>query len=334
MPAWPISYQNIAADLVAGVYNDAGQMAGSVYTQAQGSVSKVYVKRAIGDTRQSVYLGRADDPATDQKITAIKAASQRAKQRRKDLRVLAGQGLLATPTLSGQVIDTIAQHGLFQRGAILIGTLAYQCYPLLLGATLPSTMMATDDADLAAANLSLDAADGSDMETILRFADKSFAGVPGLSSKNPPWKFMAANKYLVELLTPARGRNDPQPLELAGLKAGATTLQHLAWLIDNSVPACLPYATGVAVQVPRPERYAVHKLIISQKRDDRIKARKDLLQAEALVAALEERLPGTLGDELEDAAAQGAGWRKPMMASIKAIWPDWKDRPEFEVLLD
>lgn len=334
MAAWPIAYQNIAADLVAGVHNDAGQMSGSIYEQEQGSVTKTYVKRAIGATRQSVYLGRADDADTARKIDAVKAASKRARQRRKDLRVLAGQGLLATPAFSGRVVDAIAQHGLFQRGAILIGTLAYQCYPLLLGATLPSTMMATDDADLATANLSLDAEDGSDMQSILRFADKTFAGVPGLSGKDTPWKFMADNKYLVELLTPARTREDAPPLELSGLKAGATTLQHLAWLIDNSVPACLPFSTGVAVLVPRPERYAVHKLIISQKRQDRIKARKDLLQAEALVAALEERLPGTLGDELEDAASQGAGWRKPLMASIKTIWPDWKDRPEFEVLWD
>jgi len=57
---------------------------------------------------------------------------------------------------------------------------------------------------------------------------------------------------------------------------------------------------AVLVRVPVPERYAIHKLIVSQLRTNTGgKSEKDLLQAATLFDAVADRFPGAI----EDAAA-------------------------------
>ena len=153
-------------------------------------------------------------------------------------------------------------------------------------------------ADLATASLAISSIDANDtMETILRRADATFAAVPGLDPKSLPSHFRSANGFVVDLLTPQLRRTDPNPLPLEKLKAGAAPLQHLRWLIDSPIPAAALFGSGVPVMVPTPARFAVHKLIVAQKRThDRGKRGKDLLQAEALIEALRTIDPWGLAD--------------------------------------
>ena len=60
------------------------------------------------------------------------------------------------------------------------------------------------------------------------------------------------------------------------------------------------------VRVPLPERYAVHKLMVSQLRTDRGgKSEKDLFQAAVLLAVLGEKHPGAIADALRRVTAAG-----------------------------
>ena len=96
-------------------------------------------------------------------------------------------------------------------------------------------------------------------------------------------------------------------MPLPALAAGVTLLQHLAWLIEAPMDAAVLYRAGIAVRVPQPARFAVHKLILAQKRGgDTSKRAKDLKHADALIAALKASDPFALSDALEDACAQGA----------------------------
>ncbi|WP_189437883.1 GSU2403 family nucleotidyltransferase fold protein [Pseudovibrio japonicus] len=330
----PLAYQNLAADYIQKTHDDSRALRGSVYQQAKGNVENVFVKMPVGAGRKSLYVGPALQSETQAKVEQIKQASERARARRKDLSVLNKVGILSTHSYAGRVMDAMAYHGLFRNGAILVGTLAYQCYPLLLGCTLPSTQLATDDADLVAASLAIKADEGIDMLSILKDADPSFEPIPELDGRAKPSRFRSRIGFVVDLLTPTRKRGEKQPLALQGLDAGAMSLQYLAWLIDGSVPAALPFGAGIAVYVPRPERYAVHKLIISQKRaHTATKVTKDLAQAKALIEVIERTRPGLIGDELLDAQSQGKqGWSEPIVKAMKALWPDgsWQERPEFE----
>ena len=213
---------------------------------------------------------------------------------------------------------------LFRNGGVLVGTLAYQCYALTLGYVLPAAVLATDDADLAAAQVALKADTGLDMLSILKDADPSFGMLTGLDAKAPPARFRAANGYVVDLVTPTRHRDEKQPVRLKELGAGEMNLQYLAWLIENAIPGLLPWGSGVPVSISRPERFAVHKLILAQKRGhDQAKVQKDLAQAKALIEAIEESRPGQVEDALEEACGQGKkGCRDPIARSIKQLWPD------------
>jgi hypothetical protein len=73
--------------------------------------------------------------------------------------------------------------------------------------------------------------------------------------------------------------------------------------------------------VPQPARYAMHKLIIAQKRaSDAAKRRKDLLQAHALVEAMLQEDPYAVSDAIADARSRGAaGWAQPIQRSLTEL---------------
>jgi hypothetical protein len=98
-------------------------------------------------------------------------------------------------------------------------------------------------------------------------------------------------------------------------------VQYLDWLIDTPSPAVALHAAGVLVQVPRPARYAVHKLILAQEGGRSVaKRQKDLLQAKSLFEALNATDPFALQDALEDAKGRATkGWRRPIERSLREL---------------
>jgi hypothetical protein len=181
----------------------------------------------------------------------------------------------------------------------------------------------TQDADLATASLAISADDGSEtLHTILKRANPTFAPLPGLKPQAPPSHFRSASGFVVDLLTPQRTRNDPNPVPLKGLAAGAAPLQHLRWLMENPVLAVALHGPGVPVRVPAPARYAAHKLIVAQKRSgaDIAKRPKDLAQAKGLIEALLRSDPWSIKDAIEDAGSQGKqGWARLIDQSMKEL---------------
>ena len=115
---------------------------------------------------------------------------------------------------------------------------------------------------------------------------------------------------MVDIVAQQRSRRDASPLPIKRAGAGATPLQFIRWLIADAVDAVALHGNGVPVTIPQPARFAVHKLILAQERqaNQRTKRRKDLMQAEALIAALRETDPYALGDAFDAARAEGRGW--------------------------
>lgn len=195
-------------------------------------------------------------------------------------------------------------------------------YEPLVGHRLPVPTLMTGDRDLATASLALTAEPPETMETILRRADDSFTSIPQLDPRAPPSRFRNKEGFLVDLIAPTRSRSDKNPVPLPALDAGAAPLQHLAWLIEDPVPAVVLWGAGILVNVPQPARFAVHKLILAQRRDpaNRMKRTKDLDQAKAIMTALETHDRYALEDALADARDRGRdGWAKPIDRSLKEI---------------
>ncbi|MFZ2099278.1 MAG: GSU2403 family nucleotidyltransferase fold protein, partial [Oricola sp.] len=268
-----------------------------------------------------VFIGRADEPETMARVAAIRAENERAKARRKTISALKAGGVPAPSSQLGAVLDAFDDAGLLLK-MVLVGTAAYQCYAPLTGHHLPALHLMTQDADFATLSLTIEAdEEGEDLETILKRADASFASVPGLDRKSLPSHFRSASGLMVDLLTPQLRRDDANPMPLQKLKAGATPLQYLKWLITDPAHAAVLFSAGVPVLVPQPARYAIHKLIVAQKRTaDRPKRDKDLAQASALIAVLHRTDPYALEDARDAAFAEGKdGWETPIRRSLSEI---------------
>jgi hypothetical protein len=74
--------------------------------------------------------------------------------------------------------------------------------------------------------------------------------------------------------------------------------------------------------VPAPERYAVHKLILSRRRRAAdAKASKDSRQAEVLLQILLQKRPHELKRALEEARARDPSWRELLEGGIAQLPP-------------
>jgi hypothetical protein len=312
--------QTLFAELAQQV--ETAPLAGSVYRRSTEGAQYLYAKVPVGTTRIDLFVGKSGDPEAEARAASLQNGVALAAQRRRLVSMLRREGLAGPDRRMGAVLDALAYAGLFQAGAVMVGTGAYLVSEALVGSRLPSPTLMTGDLDPATASLALTARPPERFETILRRADATFEGVPQLKSKAPPSRFRSAGGYLVDLVAPTRSRNDVNPVVLEQLGAGAAPLHHLAWLIEAPLRTVALWGAGVLVNTPQPARFAVHKLILAQRREasGRVKRTKDLAQAKALIEVLRENDPFALEDALADARAKGIkGWRIPIARSLQEI---------------
>jgi len=188
----------------------------------------------------------------------------------------------------------------------------------------------TDDIDIASLKR-LSLALGDTVEDTLSevFSHLKFTPVPSLDGRKV-WRWKQTDRgTLVEFLTPSFEENEGIR-DLPALGVSAQSLHHLNFLIAEPIRVPLLYRSGMLVQIPRPERFAIHKLIVADRRKadpDRLKARKDRAQAEMLIEILCEERPADLVEAYETALAQGPAWRKRISESLK-LMPQTRTRLE------
>lgn len=312
------SLQTLYADLAQQV--ETAPVAGTVYQRTRDGIVYHYAKVPVGADRIDSFIGRAGDPAADAQARSMTQGMELAKARRRTVSMLKSAGLAGPDRMLGASLDAIAHAGLFRNGAVLVGTSAYMISEPYVGRRLPAPLLMTGDLDLATANIALTAEPPEPIATILRRADPTFEPVMQIDPRQPAARFRNARGYLIDLLTPTRRRGE-RPVPLKRLDAGAEPLQHLRWLIEQPVSAAALWGAGIAVRIPQPARFAVHKLIVAQRRHptDRIKRQKDLAQADAMISALYAHDPFALDDAMEDARAQGRSWAEAMDRSLAEI---------------
>jgi hypothetical protein len=312
--------RTMLADLAQQV--ETAPPAGSVYTRQANGHDYIYAKIPVGQDRVDRFVGKVGDPAAEAEAASLRRGGELAQARRAIVSMLRRNRLAAPDRTLGAALDAIAFAGLFRDGAVLVGTAAYMLYEPLVGSRLPAPTLMTGDLDLATARLALTADPPDRIEDILRRADPTFEAIMQRDPRQPPSRFRNAEGYLVDVLTPTRRRTDTNPMPLRALDAGAAPLHYLDWLIADPVPAVALWRAGIAVAVPQPAKFAVHKLILAQRRDpaNRPKRAKDLDQAKALIEILRRHDRYALEDVLDDARGRGkAGWAEPIARSLAEI---------------
>jgi hypothetical protein len=306
-----------------------------------GSFVKVPVKKQTywyysgrvspSDTgRKRLYVGPVEDPEIARRVEAFKTNKVDYKERQAMVRSLVSAGLPATTGLLGDVVGAISRAGFFRLRGVLVGTVAFQAYSGFLGVRMPGNTLMTGDADFAQFHsISHEVNDSMPpIIDVLRAVDPTFTAVPHMTDTMAATKFRNAGKLDVEFLTPNRGSDDhqgrPRMPALGG--ASAEPLRFLDFLIRDPVQSVLLHKGGVPVTVPAPERYAVHKLIVSVSRKEdvngRQKSRKDLAQSALLAEGLEaERRLEDVGSAWIEAWDRGPQWRGALSQALRRL-PD------------
>ncbi|MFM7625092.1 MAG: GSU2403 family nucleotidyltransferase fold protein [Gammaproteobacteria bacterium] len=285
--------------------------------------------------RWSRYVGPVADAEVTARVERFRRTKQDYVERRSMVTSLLAVGLPAPPEQVGEVLDGLWRGGLFRLHGVLIGTAAFQAYGGLLGRRLPAATLMTGDVDVAqfhSVSVSVDDTMPPMLET-LRQVDGTFREIPHLLDPLTSTGFRNARGLRVEFLTPNRGRADHgrRPARMSALGgAAAQPLRYLDFLLHRPVRSALLHRGGIAVLVPAPERYAVHKLLLStlrrRDRDGAVKARKDLSQSAALIDALvigPSRID--LGSAWREARARGPKWRAALDAARSALPEDCAD---------
>lgn len=278
--------------------------------------------------KYSKYVGPHDDPDIAKRVENFQRSKTGYRERRSLVTSLRDIGLPTPPVLVGDVVEALWKAGIFRRRGVLVGTLAYQTYAGLLGVRLPSTPIMTGDVDFAqfhAVSVLVDDTMPPMLET-LRSVDKTFREKPHLEG-GATTAYVNDTGFSVEFLTPNRGSDDyaDRPAKMPALGgASAQALRYLDFLIRKPVQSVLLHKGGVAVTVPAPERYAVHKLIVANLRQHDnagyAKARKDAVQAGLLIEALAlNSRDADLGFAWMEAWERGPQWQENLAAGRKRL---------------
>jgi hypothetical protein len=195
----------------------------------------------------------------------------------------------------------------------------------MLGTRLPATLMQTGDIDVAQfANVSESVGDATRPALeMLRSFDPTFQPVPQVNGRGA--SSYRSRHLRVDFLTPNEGKDTEEPRKLVAFGTDAQPLRFLDYLIHEPEPAVLLHGAGVPVCVPSPQRFALHKLIVSRRRREGGKREKDLMQAQALLNVLVRRRPHELAAAWAEAFGRGKAWQKLLGEGIGLLHPVTRD---------
>jgi hypothetical protein len=283
-----------------------------------------YERYRVGGRIKERYLGE-DVPELRERLERHAGIGAERKARREArtrlVRLLRSERFLGLDSATGSLVSAMARAGVFRLGGVLIGTTAFRLYEGELGLRMSLDQgAATNDIDIAGfekLSLALDDTIGSELARV--FKDFNFEPQPQLE-RGSPWRWrQLESQTLVEFLTPSFAEEEGLR-KLAAFGVSARSLHYLNFIIAEPIAAAAVYRDGILVKLPRPERYAIHKLIISDRRREGAggaKSRKDLLQAELLAAILAEDRPADLAEAYRDAVGRGAKWQARIERSLQ-----------------
>jgi hypothetical protein len=294
---------------------------GSLDERTNENGTRFWVRRysdAAG-RRLETYLGKADEESTRAQVEALRHQIESVNSVISQVRLLARSGFVTVDRKAYGTLASLHNYGLFRAGALVIGSHAYGALLNALG--VKDVAYSTEDVDIARRQ-ALALPGVPPFLEMLRATGIEFFEVPRLDARTS-YAEPGRSRLSVDLLVPSRDDSYPT-IPVPELQAHAKGLPYLGYLLGASqeVPILSPHG-AVLVRVPVPERYAVHKLIVSQLRDKTSgKPEKDLRQAATLIEALAERFPGAVEDALA-AVPKGASRQiKHALLALKRHLPE------------
>jgi hypothetical protein len=295
----------------------------SFVSKTVGGQQYWYLELVVGSTKRQFSIGR-DTPELREQIEKQKALFREAvpdlQARERLVAMLVQGGAYAPSTADGRVLEVLAQAGVFLAGGVLVGSHAFTTYGNMLGIVWDSAATRTHDLDIASApNINVGVqGEGPDVKTVLLDSGLGFFEVPALNRKSPSTSFkIRGREFQIDLLTSVKGKDDGEPVFLPNLNSYAHPMRFLEYLMEDAQLAAIPFRSGILVNVASPARYAVHKLVVSERRPatEQTKADKDRRQAAALLSVLLEDRPGDVWNALDGAKRMPVKFTEQLLAA-------------------
>lgn len=238
------------------------------------------------------YIGPEQDPSARVRAAELREQIALAKGLIDDAALLVQNGYVRVEPRTNAILAALANNGLFRAGALLVGSHAYGALLNELGARAAAT--GTEDIDVARGRRLPLADESRSFEAMLGDSRVPLHPIPQLDRKVPStsYKPPGRDRLRVDLLMPTDA-SAIKVLSAPELQAHATAVPWLRYITGDGMPGLvIGRSAMVPVNLPRPERLAWHKMLVSQLRyDTSEKAPKDLEQAATLVAILAEAAP-------------------------------------------
>jgi hypothetical protein len=291
-------------------------LTGSFHRRTIKGRSYVYFgyRDPIDGRQRRIYVGPDDERvnALIARFDEIKAPKRLAPNARSAIAL----GCASTLPKHYRIVRQLASYGFFRAGGVLIGTHAFVAMANMLGVRWTHGDR-TLDVDFAHAGRNVSLALPSDVKLSVHDALSSLemgllpiqelSGKAGAQYRNP-----RDPELRLDFLTAMTRDGDPVLIPDLGL--ALEPLKFMEFSLEGTTQAALLSSDGACiVNIPAPERYAVHKLIVHGERPiaERPKAIKDIEQAAALVEwHLDSGRAESFNAAWRDALGRGKGWRQ------------------------
>ena len=306
-----------------------GHVSGTFVTKTvKGSTYYYFQHSEPGGGKRQLYVG-PKDAALDRVIEAHAASKAVVSSEETSIKrlcaLLRTGGALVTDTSSARVIKGLADAGVFHLGGVLVGTHAYTVLGNSLGVSWPSTAIRTQDIDVAAARkleIAVDPMPSADVPELLGSLEMGFLPVPGLDPGSSTTSFKVRGQSLrLDLLTPADTESMGQSVSIRRLGTAAQAMEYLDYVMAEPIRGAVIDGGGILLNVPRPERFAIHKLIVAANRPAALHSKrdKDLFQAAEVIRVLLDERPGEMELGWEALAEHGGSYVRVAEKGLDAL---------------
>ncbi|MBU3542231.1 nucleotidyltransferase domain-containing protein [Polynucleobacter sp. MWH-Loch1C5] len=310
------AYAELCDQLSAQKINLLGHLPGSFQRMTKRGRRYVYYNyRDMDGSQRMAYVGPESD-----RVERLIQKVQKEKNNpaldiiRSQAKACIALGCLSTLSKHFRVVNRLNQYGFFMAGATLIGTHAFLGMGNALGVAWSSAHR-TNDIDFAHAGKNVSLALGANMKLSVHDALTSlemgllpiteFSGKTGAQYRNP-----SDPELRLDFLTSLNRSGEVVTMPDLGLSL--QPMKFMEYSLESSLELALISNEGAClVNIPLPERYAIHKLIVAGERpvNEVVKSNKDIAQAAALfMYYLQSNKEDQLYQAWEDAIVRGPGW--------------------------
>ena len=308
-----------------------------------------YAQRREGGKKVQSYIG-PESPEVEALVERWRQSRTEAASRSELVAMSRAGGAYVIGAAEAEVLQRLSP--VFRVGGVLVGSHAFAVLGNMLGVRWQEAIVRTGDVDIAhdhriavalasdgrpsrvGSRPALPAANhrGKGWKPFQGFQNNDIRKALGnpvprfsvLSPTDPATSFRVRSADIeVEILTPMVGKERRRPIEIPVLGVAAAPLRFLDYLIEETQPAAVLGGAGVLVNVPRPGRFALHKLIVATRRGTSgiPKVPKDRAQASALLRVLLTELPGEITLAWKALLRHGKAWTSAARGSIERLDP-------------